>query len=444
MTKDMILDLITSENVSYIKLQFSDIDGMMKVVEVPVSQINDVLSNNVMFDGSSIQGLVRITESDMFLAPDLESFRVVPWESSFDNSKVAMFMCDILNVNKQFFSGDPRSILKKQIMKMQEMGFDKFNIGLEPEFFLFENIDPNNKTVKLTDNTGYFDYSANDKGARCRRDIVLNLEKLGFEIEASHHEVSSSQHEINFKYDGAVECCDRVQIFKSAVKTIASQHNMSATFMPKPIFGINGSGMHANLSLFDIEGNNIFYDPNNKSELSQTAYYFIGGLLKYAKEYTAITNPIVNSYKRLVPGYEAPNYIAYSDSNRSAMIRIPATRKSATRVEVRNVDATANPYLAMSVLLASGLKGIEEKIDPGCTVDENLFTMSEERRIELGIEYLPKSLTTALKEMKNSELVKDVLGEHTFMNFLESKHLEYSEYRREVHTWEIDKYITKF
>ena len=324
------------------------------------------------------------------------------------------------------------------------MGFAKFNIGLEREFILFDKFNPNKVEVKLTDNDGYFDFSPNNTSARCRRDIVLNLEQMGFEIEASHHEVSESQHEINFKYDGAVECCDRVQIFKGAVKTIAEQHNMSATFMPKPIFGVNGSGMHANLSLFDNDGNNIFYDPETKTGLSKTAYYFIGGLLKHAKGYTAITNPIVNSYKRLVPGYEAPNYITFSDSNRSAMIRIPATRGKATRVEVRNVDPTANPYLAMAALLAAGLDGIENKINPGQPNSENLFKISDERRKELGIEFLPKSLISAISALEKDSLMEEVLGEHTYANFIENKRLEYAEYHREVHDWEIKKYIQKY
>ena len=444
MTKYDILKLIDDNNVRYLKLQFSDLLGFMKVVEVPVSQIQTVLANGVMFDGSSIQGLVRINESDMFLAPDLNSFRVIPWEVATDGSKVALFMCDILDVKGNNYEGDPRTILKRQVEEMKEMGFDSFNVGLEPEFFLFKEIDPNNVKPELTDNGGYFDVAPFDEANNCRREIVLELEKLGFEIEASHHEVSESQHEINFKFDSCVEGSDRVQIFKMAVKTIARKHNMSASFMPKPIFGINGSGMHANLSLFDKFGNNKFYDENGKSQLSQEAYFFIGGLLKHAKSYTAVTNPIVNSYKRLVPGYEAPNYISFSDSNRSAMIRIPATRKTATRVEVRSVDPTANPYLAMAVLLAAGLDGIKNKIEPGESISENIFKMTEDRRRELEITTLPKSLTDAVKELEKSKLMKKVLGEHTFNSFVENKKLEYDTYRKEVHQWEIENYLNKY
>lgn len=443
-SKEDIIKRIKDENVSYIKLNFTDLQGFIKSVEVPVSQLDNVLNGATMFDGSSIQGFARIDESDMFLMPDLETFNILPWEVAVDGSRVAIFMCNILDINGNNFDGDPRAILRRQLVKMKEMGFEHFNIGLEPEFFLFDKLDPNNPKITLTDQVGYFDHSPYDRAAACRREIVLQLEKLGFEIEASHHEVAKSQHEINFKYDDALMCCDRVQIFKRTVKTIALKYDMYATFMPKPIVGVNGSGMHSNLSLFDANGNNVFYDPNGHSQLSETAYHFIGGLLKYAREYTALTNPIVNSYKRLVPGYEAPCYISYSDSNRSAMIRIPATRKSGTRVEVRSVDPTANVYLAMAALLASGLRGIEEKIDPGKSVDENIFKMSKERMDELGITTLPKSLTEAVKELKGSELMKEVLGEETLDKYVINKSIEYDEYRHTVHAWEIENYLGQY
>lgn len=444
MTKEQVLELIKIENVRYIRLQFSDLQGVIKAVEVPVSQINTVLENDVMFDGSSIEGLVRINESDMFLAPDLNSFKIIPWETALDGSKVAMFMCDILNVEKKPFVGDPRYILKRQVERMQKMGFDRFNIGLEPEFFMFKDVDPSNVKIQLTDTNGYFDMAPMDEANSCRREIVLQLEMMGFEIEASHHEVSESQHEINFKFDSALECCDNVQIFKLAVKTIAKKHGMLATFMPKPLFGINGSGMHANVSLFDKDGNNIFYEPERDNQLSETCEFFIGGLLKHATSFTAITNPLVNSYKRLVPGYEAPVYVTYSDSNRSAMIRIPATRKKATRVEVRSVDASANPYLAMAAILASGLDGIENKINPGSPEKLNLFRLTESERIEMGIDTLPKSLNAAVNQMQTDDLMRDVLGEHTFDLFIANKRMEYAEYSRQVHAWEVDNYLTRF
>lgn len=435
-----IIKIIEAENVSYIKLQFTDINGFLKTVEVPVSQIDAVLAGEVMFDGSSVQGFARINESDMFLEPDLSSFKIIPWEEAIDGSKVAIFICDVLDINHNNFSGDPRSILKKQLQRMEQLGFSNFNIGLEPEFFLFDAIDPNNPEVRLTDLNGYFDQSPYDKASICRREIVLQLEKIGFEIEANHHEVAASQHEINFKFSDALEYCDKVQIFKNAVKTIAIKHGMHATFMPKPIFGMNGSGMHCNLSLFN-NGENVFYDENGKSQLSETAYHFIAGLLKHARSYTAITNPLVNSYKRLVPGYEAPCYISYSDSNRSAMIRIPATRKKGTRVEVRSVDPTANVYLAIASLLAAGLDGIENKLEAPEAIGENIFKMTAERRQELGIGTLPKSLREAAKEMEKSKLIKDVFGQETFEKYVDSKKQEYDDYRHAVHAWEIEHYL---
>ena len=444
MDKKAILKKIEENNVRYLKLMFSDLVGKLKVVEVPVSQIDDVLDCNIMFDGSSIQGLVRINESDMFLAPDLNSFSVIPWEVSYDGSKVALFMCDVLDINKQLFPGNPRCILKRQLAKMEQLGYESFNIGFEPEFFLFQEMDPNKVETKFTDKGGYFEMSLIDEANDCRREIVMQLEEMGFIIEASHHEVSPSQHEINFKYSNAIEACDKVQIFKLAVKTIAKKHGMTATFMPKPLFGINGSGMHSNLSLFDKEGNNAFYDKDGKSELSEIAYNFIGGLLNHAPVYTAVTNPIVNSYKRLVPGYEAPVYIAYSDSNRSAMIRIPGTRKSGTRVEVRSVDATANPYLAMAALLGCGLDGIIKKTNAGEPTAVNIFKLSKEEREEMQIHSLPKSLYNAIKNLEGSDIMRDILGEIAFYNFIDNKKMEYDTYRREVHTWELENYLINY
>ncbi len=438
--KEDIIEVIKKENVSYIKLQFTDINGFLKTVEVPVSQIDTVLDGEVMFDGSSVQGFARINESDMFLKPDLSSFKIIPWEEAIDGSKVGIFICDVLDINHKNFEGDPRFILKRQIKKMNELGFTAFNIGLEPEFFLFDAIDPNNPEVRLTDLNGYFDQSPNDKASVCRREIVLQLEKIGFEIEANHHEVASSQHEINFKYSDAIDYCDKVQIFKNVVKTIAIKYGMHATFMPKPIFGVNGNGMHCNLSLFK-DGENVFYEESGKSQLSQIAYQFIAGLLKHARSYTAVTNPLVNSYKRLVPGYEAPCYISYSDSNRSAMIRIPATRKMGTRVEVRSVDPTANVYLAIASLLAAGLDGIENKLEAPESVGENIFKMSNKRRKELGITTLPKSLREASKEMEKSNLICEVFGEEIFKKYINSKKEEYDNYRHAVHAWEIDNYL---
>lgn len=443
MKKEDILALIAEENIKFIRLQFTDLLGVMKNVEVPSSQIDDILEGNVMFDGSSIEGFVRITESDMFLYPDLNTFIILPWEKPSNGAKVAMFMCDIYCNDRTPFEGDPRYILKKSVENMQRLGFDAFNIGLEPEFFLFKLDENGYATTNFTDAGGYFDLAPHDAAIDCRRDIVIELENMGFEVEASHHEVSQSQHEINFRYGSALECCDKVQLFKLAVKNIAAKHNMHATFMPKPISGINGSGMHCNVSLFK-DGENAFYDEAEKRQLSTDAYHFIGGLLAHANEFTALTNPTVNSYKRLVPGYEAPIYVTYSASNRSAMLRIPATRKAGTRVEVRSVDATANPYLAIAAILNSGLDGIERNLHPGEPISKNIFKLSEEEKAELEITNLPSSLNKAVDHLEGSELMKKTLGDHTFELFINNKRHEYKDYRRSVHQWELDNYLNKY
>lgn len=443
MTIEAIKQKLQEDDVRFIRLQFTDLVGAIKNVEVPISQIDEILTGKVMFDGSSIEGFARITESDMFLKPDLSTYTVLAWEKPNDWSKVASFMCDIYKTDGTPFEGDPRFILKKALKRMEDMGFDSLNIGLEPEFFLFKKDESGFGTTELTDQGGYFDLAPSDAAIDCRRNIVIELEEMGFEIEASHHEVSPSQHEINFKYANALECCDKVQLFKLAVKNISSLHNMHATFMPKPIYGINGSGMHSNLSLTK-NGENAFFDESTQTQLSQTAYYFIGGLIEHAEAFTAITNPTVNSYKRLVKGYEAPVYVTYSESNRSAMIRIPASRGAGTRVEVRSVDPTANPYLAMAVMLNAGLDGIENKIHPGPSCGENLFQLSASELEKRQIKNLPSSLNSALKTMKKSKLVKETLGEHTFNLFIKNKSIEYSNYRRHVSTWEIETYLNNF
>lgn len=427
-------------NVSFIRLQFIDLLGIMKNVEVPITKLNDVFANKIMFDGSSIEGFVRINESDMYLAPDINTYVILPWENGSNGTKVASFMCDILRPNGKTFEGDPRGIMKKALKEMKKYGFKEFKIGLEPEFFLFKK----SSQIEHTDNGGYFDLAPLDNASDCRRDIVIELQSMGFDVEASHHEVSPSQHEINFKYNNALEACDRVQLFKLTVKNIAARHGMIATFMPKPIAHINGSGMHANLSLFNENGENTFYDSKTKNQLSETANYFIGGLIKYAKEYTALTNPTVNSYKRLTPGYEAPCYIAYSDSNRSAMIRIPNTRNEGTRVEVRSVDATANPYLAMAALLTAGLEGIKKKISPRKNIKDNIFKMTEKERKRYRIDNLPVNLQEAVNQLKKSELMKELLGKHIFESFIKNKYYEYEEYSLTVHDWEIKNYRDKY
>ena len=378
-SKEQIVQMVEKENVRFIRLQFTDLFGAIKNVEIPVSQLEKALNNKMMFDGSSIEGFVRIEESDMYLYPDLDTFVIFPWTAQ--KGKVARFICDIYHPDGTPFEGDPRNNLKRMLDEMKELGFTDFNVGPEPEFFLFKLDEKGQPTLELNDQGGYFDLAPTDLGENCRRDIVLELEEMGFEIEASHHEVAPGQHEIDFKYQDALKACDDIQTFKLVVKTIARKHGLHATFMAKPLFGVNGSGMHCNLSLF-TEGKNVFFDSSGDLELSDTARHFVAGVMKHATSFTAITNPTVNSYKRLVPGYEAPCYVAWSARNRSPLIRIPASRGLSTRVEVRSVDPSANPYLAMAVLLAAGLDGVKNKLTPPSPVDRNIYAMSKEERIE--------------------------------------------------------------
>ena len=356
-TKDDIRNMITEENVEFLRLQFSDVFGTIKNVEVPVSQLEKVLDNNLMFDGSSIEGFVRIEESDMYLYPDLSTFMIFPWATDSHGGKVARLIADIYTADREPFAGDPRNNLKRVLKQMEEAGFKNFNIGTEPEFFLFKLDEHGNPTMNLNDKGGYFDLAPLDLGENTRREIVLEMEKMGFEVEAAHHEVAPGQHEVDFKYADALDAADNIQTFKLIVKTIARKHGLYATFMPKPISGINGNGMHTNMSLFN-EAGNVFFDEAGDLQLSKTAYNFLGGVLAHAANFTAITNPTVNSYKRLTPGFEAPVYVAWSGSNRSPMVRVPASRGNSTRLELRSVDPTANPDLAFAVILAAGLDGV--------------------------------------------------------------------------------------
>ncbi|MDC2864573.1 MULTISPECIES: type I glutamate--ammonia ligase [unclassified Bacillus (in: firmicutes)] len=440
-TKEDIFRLAKEENVKYIRLQFTDLLGSIKNVEIPVSQLTKALDNKMMFDGSSIEGFVRIEESDMYLYPDLDTWVVFPWTA--EKGKVARLICDIYNADGTPFDGDPRNNLKRMLKEMEELGFTDFNLGPEPEFFLFKVDEKGNPTLELNDNGGYFDLAPMDLGENCRRDIVLELEEMGFEIEASHHEVAPGQHEIDFKYASAIKACDDIQTFKLVVKTIARKHGLHATFMPKPLFGVNGSGMHCNLSLFK-NGENVFYDQNGDLQLSDDARYFIAGILKHAPSFTAVTNPTVNSYKRLVPGYEAPCYVAWSAQNRSPLIRIPASRGVSTRVEVRSVDPAANPYLAMAVLLAAGLDGIKNKLAVPPAVDRNIYVMTPEEREKAGIIDLPATLAQALNELKSNEIVCGALGEHLLEHFIEAKEIEWDMFRTQVHQWERDQYMTLY
>lgn len=440
-TREDIVKIAKEEDVRYLRLMFTDILGTIKNVEVPISQLKKVLDNKMMFDGSSIEGFVRIEESDMYLYPDLDTWLIFPWGS--EQGKIARLICDVYKPDGTPFAGDPRSNLKRVLRKMEELGFTEFNLGPEPEFFLFKTDEAGKPTFDLNDEGGYFDLAPTDLGENCRREIVLELEALGFEIEASHHEVAPGQHEIDWKYSNALEACDNIQTFKLIVKTVARKHGLHATFMPKPVYGISGSGMHCNMSLFDKNGN-AFYDAKSESGLSNTAYKFIAGLLHHAKAYTAVCNPIINSYKRLVPGYEAPVYIAWSTQNRSPLIRIPASRGLSTRVELRSVDPSTNPYLALATLLAAGLDGVINDIDVPAPIDRNIYIMDEQDRYDNGIHDLPRNLSDALEELKKDDLVLDALGDHISRSFIEAKEIEIATYISQVTDWEINQYLRAY
>jgi glutamine synthetase len=440
-TREDIQRLAKEENVKFIRLQFTDILGTIKNVEIPASQLEKALDNKMMFDGSSIEGFVRIEESDMYLYPDLNTWVVFPWTA--EKGKVARLICDIYTPEGKPFEGDPRNNLRRVLNEMEELGFTNFNLGPEPEFFLFKLDEKGEPTLELNDNGGYFDLAPTDLGENCRRDIVLELEEMGFEIEASHHEVAPGQHEIDFKYADALTACDQIQTFKLVVKTIARKHGLHATFMPKPLFGVNGSGMHCNLSLFK-NGQNAFYEPSADLELSDNARHFIAGVLMHAPAFTAITNPTVNSYKRLVPGYEAPCYVAWSARNRSPLIRIPASRGLSTRIEVRSVDPAANPYLAMAVLLKAGLDGIKNKLTPPAPVDRNIYVMTREERLAEGITDLPATLAIALDTLQADEVLTAGLGEHILEHFIEAKEIEWDMFRTAVHPWEREQYMKMY
>ncbi|CAJ1227574.1 type I glutamate--ammonia ligase [Lactiplantibacillus xiangfangensis] len=439
-TKDDIRRIVKEENVNFLRLMFTDLFGTIKNVEVPVSQLDKLLDNKLMFDGSSIDGFVRIEESDMYLYPDLSTWLIMPWNT--EHGKIARLICEVYTTDKKPFAGDPRNNLIRVLNDMRDAGYTAFNVGTEPEFFLFKMNDKGEPTTELNDKGSYFDLSPMDLGENCRRDIALELERLGFNVEASHHEVAPGQHEIDFKYADALSAADHIQTFKLVVKTIARKYNLWATFMPKPLNGVNGSGMHVNMSLFHDKGN-AFYDPEEKDELqlSSDAYHFLGGLMKHARSYTAVTNPTVNSYKRLVPGYEAPVYVAWSASNRSPMIRIPSARGLSTRLELRSVDASTNPYLAFATVLEAGLDGIKNGIEPPKSVDRNIYVMDEDERHKAGIADLPSTLHNALKEFQTDPIMKKALGPHIYQSFLEAKRLEWASYRQQVSEWERDQYM---
>ncbi len=439
-TKAEIIELVRDNDVRFIRLQFTDIQGVMKNLAVPISQLEKALDGEIMFDGSSINGFADISESDMYLVPDLDTFVIFPWRSS--NGKVARLICDIHTPDGQPFAGCPRNNLKRVLKEAKDMGYS-MNVGPEAEFFLFLADEKGHATTQTQDDAGYFDLAPIDLGENARRDMDTTLEDMGFEIEASHHEVAPGQHEIDFKYGDALHIADAIMTFKLVVRSIAQKHKLHASFMPKPIFGINGSGMHTHQSLFK-DGKNCFYDPDGEDQLSETARYYMAGIIKHAREFAAITNPTVNSYKRLVPGYEAPVNIAWSGANRSCLVRVPAKRGESTRIEVRNPDPTCNPYLALAAMLKAGLDGITNQLVLPPSVDRNIYKMEEEERRFLGIDSMPGNLLEAIQELDKSELIKSALGTHIYEKFRAGKVEEWEEYNVQVTTWEVTKYLTKF
>jgi len=432
LSKAEIMQTVKKEGVKFIQMQFTDILGTVKNVTIPATKLEKALDEGVFFDGSSVLGYATIEESDMRLKPDTETFVVIPWLE--DNLKTARMVCDVFDHEGNPFEGDPRAALKRQLDKAKKKGWI-FNTAPEYEFFFLKFDEKGDPTTKPSDSGGYFDLMR-DRGDNVRKEIVNYLNLMGFDVEASHHEVAPGQHEIDLMYTDAMKSADRVAMMKYVTKTIAYRHGLYATFMPKPIFGVNGSGMHVHQSLMTLDGKNIFNDLKGPYKLSKTALYFIGGLLKYAKETCAILASSVNSYKRLVPGYEAPVYISWANRNRSAYIRVPAGRESHTRIELRSPDPAGNPYLQFTVMLAAGLKGIEEKIEPPEPVERDIFHMSKEEREALGIDSLPENLGQALENMRKSELIKEALGDHLFSHFLYVKEKEWEDYRAHVSDWE--------
>lgn len=440
-TKEQILNFANENDVRYVRLQFTDLLGVIKNVEIPVDQLPKALENKIMFDGSSIEGFVRIEESDMYLIPDLSTWLIFPWGNN--QGKVARLICDIQLPDGSSFPGDPRSVLKNVLKQARDLGFDSFNVGPEPEFFLFKLDEHGKPTQEVNDEGGYFDWAPLDMGENCRREIVLTLEAMGFEIEASHHEVAPGQHEIDFKYADAIEAADNIATFRLVVKTVARQYGLHATFMPKPVFGINGSGMHCHMSLFKNH-KNAFYEESDELGLSATAYQFLAGILKHARAFTAICNPLVNSYKRLVPGYEAPSYVAWSAKNRSPLVRIPAARGMSTRIEVRSPDPSNNPYLAIAAMLASGLDGVRNELPIAPPINRNIYIMTDTEKEAAGIRSLPENLGLALEALANDEVVRTALGEHIFSHFVEAKRIEWNMYRTQVSEWEREQYLSNY
>ena len=436
MEKEEIIEKVKREKIEFIDLMFSDLSGRLKSVTISPRELKECLDNGKWFDGSSIEGFTRIHESDMMLIPEPSTYILLPWPR--DGKKVARMICDVYNPDNTPFTGDPRYALERVEEKAEEKGYFYY-VGPEIEFFLFRS----KENRGYHDTAGYFDFSPRDMATDIRAVMVSTLEKLGINVEMTHHEVAPSQHEIDIEYGEALSTADKVMVLKQAIKTVANSRDLYATFMPKPIFGINGSGMHTHQSLFDKNGRNLFYDKKDKYKLSSLARYFMGGQLKYIREIAAILCPTVNSYKRLVRGYEAPIYICWGQRNRSALIRVPRYREGrekSTRLELRCPDPSCNPYLAFAVMLAAGLEGIEEKIEPPEPVEEDVYGFDDRKLAKFYIKTLPEDLGEAIEEFKRSKLMKETLGEHVFNKYLEIKATEWSEFQKSVTDWELERY----
>uniref|UniRef100_A0A7C4VTS3 Glutamine synthetase n=1 Tax=Fervidobacterium thailandense TaxID=1008305 RepID=A0A7C4VTS3_9BACT len=436
MDREKLFEFIDRNRVRFLRLQFTDINGTMKNVEIPSDEVEGLLDSGIMFDGSSVQGFARVHESDMYLKPDLRTVAMLPW--TFDGHRSARIICDVYEDPNTPFEGDPRYRLKLIQEKAKSMGFIPY-AGPEVEFFILPRKE-GKPVFEFLDSGSYFDLLPVDIAEHIRTEVSVYLEEMGLDVETTHHEVAPSQHEVDFRYAEPVIAADNVQTVKLVIKTLAIRNNLFATFMPKPFFGVNGSGMHVHMSLFTLDGRNAFYDPDAPDGISQTMRYFIGGLITHAREITVITNPTVNSYKRLVPGYEAPVNIAWSKGNRTALIRVPKVRGNATRLEYRAPDPSCNPYLALAVMFAAGLDGIEKRIEPPLPVEENIYKMSDAEKQKRGINRLPASLKEALNEAEKSELVRSVLGEHIFEKFMALKEREWWEYSTQISEWERTKY----
>jgi glutamine synthetase len=435
--RSAVLKLLTEYRVEWLRLQFIDVMGVLKNVEVPRTQFEKALEGDIMFDGSSIEGFVRVEESDMVLRPDLGTLVVFPW--SDPDNRAARLICDVHTADGRPFEGDPRRVLRRQMEAARKLGYEMM-AGVEAEFFLFHRAPDGSPTRQTQDAGGYFDLTPVDLGEAARRDVVTALELMGFEVEASHHEVAPGQHEIDFRYADALTTADHLATFKFAVRNVAFQHDLHATFMPKPIYGQNGSGMHTHQSLFR-DGENAFADDGDAEGMSAVMRHYAAGLLRHGRSMCAVTNPTVNSFKRLVPGYEAPVNVAWSHQNRSPMIRVPARRGKGTRLELRTPDPSANPYLALAIQLAAGLDGVRRKQPPPETIDKNIWTLSVRERRRYKIQELPRDLGEAITLIKRSPFVRDTLGEHVFNYFIAAKEAEWQDYIAQVHDWEIERYL---